>query len=70
VAKPSDAFYVALEEATGKKKSEIIYIDDKKENVDAALKRGWHGIVFNASHKVIPQVKALLGLSSCSVSSQ
>ena len=69
VAKPSDAFYVALEEATGKKGSDIIYIDDKKENIEAALKRGWQGVVFNTSHKVIPQVKALLGLSSCSVSS-
>ncbi len=62
VAKPSKEFYIKLEEATGKKGNEIIYIDDKQENIDEALVRGWSAILYTSPEKVIPQVRSLLGI--------
>lgn len=63
VAKPDERFYIALENATGKKGSDIIYIDDRQENIDGALKRGWDGIMFDSAKKVIPKVRQLLGIA-------
>ena len=62
VAKPDDAFYIKLEEDTGKKKDEIIYLDDKQENIDTAVSRGWSAILYTSPEKVIPQVWSLLGI--------
>lgn len=60
VAKPDERFYTILETETGKSGSQIIYIDDKKENIDTALKRGWSGVLFTSPEKVIAEVEKLL----------
>ena len=60
LAKPNEAFYEALEKETGKSGEDIIYMDDKSENIEPALKRGWQGIVVNSPGKAISQVKQLL----------
>lgn len=43
--KPAAAIYEAVEKTTGKKGSQILYIDDKPENVAAGAARGWHTIL-------------------------
>jgi FMN phosphatase YigB (HAD superfamily) len=42
--KPDEAIYVALEKRTGLSGRQILYIDDRFENVEAATKRGWQVI--------------------------
>jgi len=43
--KPSARLYEIVERASGRKGGEVIYIDDRPENVEAGLKRGWKGIL-------------------------
>lgn len=40
--KPSPKIYEVAEAAAGVPASQILFIDDKQENVDAAIARGWH----------------------------
>lgn len=42
--KPDEAIYGAAEEAAGLKGDRILFLDDKQENVDGALQRGWHAV--------------------------
>lgn len=44
--KPEDAIYKCVEDFTGDKPDEHIFIDDIPDYVHAALNRGWDGIVF------------------------
>ena len=46
--KPSARLYEIVERASGRKGSELIYIDDRPENVEAGLKRGWKVILHEA----------------------
>lgn len=57
--KPDARIYEALETATGLSGSQLLYIDDRVENVEAGAKRGWHAI-----HHVQPArtIEALLKL--------
>jgi HAD superfamily hydrolase (TIGR01509 family) len=43
--KPSARLYEIVERASGRRGAEIIYIDDRPENVNAGLARGWRGIL-------------------------
>ena len=43
--KPSAKLYEIVERATGRHGDEIIYIDDRPENVEAGIARGWRGIL-------------------------
>jgi putative hydrolase of the HAD superfamily len=45
-AKPSAAFYDAIEARTGFSGAQIAFIDDKAGNVDAALACGWRAAVW------------------------
>jgi FMN phosphatase YigB (HAD superfamily) len=40
--KPDETIYGAAENAAGVKGDRILFLDDKQENVDAALQRDWH----------------------------
>lgn len=40
-SKPEPAFYAAVEARSGFRPDEILFIDDKAENVEAAQERGW-----------------------------
>lgn len=42
VMKPSQKIYEAAEVAAGVPPGQILFIDDKHENVNAAIARGWH----------------------------
>jgi HAD superfamily hydrolase (TIGR01509 family) len=43
--KPDVKIYEALEAMTGKRGGEILYLDDRPENVDAGAARGWQVIL-------------------------
>lgn len=45
VMKPDPRIYQLAEERFGLIPGRTVFIDDKRENVEAALGRGWHGIV-------------------------
>jgi HAD superfamily hydrolase (TIGR01509 family) len=43
--KPTAKLYEVVERETGRRGSEIIYLDDRAENVDAGAGRGWQAIL-------------------------
>ena len=43
--KPSAKLYEIVERASGRRGGEIVYIDDRPENVQAGAARGWRGIL-------------------------
>ncbi len=43
--KPSAKLYQIVERMSGRKGGEIVYIDDRPENVEAGVARGWQGIL-------------------------
>jgi HAD superfamily hydrolase (TIGR01509 family) len=43
--KPSAKLYEIVERASGRRGGEIVYIDDRPENVEAGIARGWSGIL-------------------------
>lgn len=42
--KPMPKIYEAVEAMSGKRGAEILYIDDRQENVEAGAARGWHTV--------------------------
>jgi putative hydrolase of the HAD superfamily len=57
--KPSTELYEIVERSSGCRGSEIVYIDDRSENVDAGSARGWNTILHEEPAKTR---KALLKL--------
>ena len=51
VMKPDVRIYEALESLAGKRGPEILYIDDRKENVEAGVARGWQVILQESPEK-------------------
>jgi HAD superfamily hydrolase (TIGR01509 family) len=47
--KPSAKLYQIVERASGRRGGEILYIDDRPENVEAGVARGWHGILHESA---------------------
>jgi glucose-1-phosphatase len=43
--KPEPGMYEVLERLSGKQGSQIVYLDDRPENVQAGIARGWLGLV-------------------------
>lgn len=43
--KPAAKIYEALETMSGKRGAEILYLDDRPENIDAGIARGWQTIL-------------------------
>ena len=43
--KPAAKIYEALEAMTGKRGAEIVYLDDRQENIDAGAARGWQTVL-------------------------
>ncbi len=43
--KPDEKIYKIVEEMTGKSGQEIVYLDDRAENVAGGAARGWHAIM-------------------------
>jgi len=49
--KPAAKIYEALEQMSGKRGAEILYLDDRPENVDAGAARGWQVILHTDPEK-------------------
>lgn len=51
-AKPDKAFYSAIEARTGFAPADIVFIDDREDNVAAALARGWTAHLWGPGSKL------------------
>jgi HAD superfamily hydrolase (TIGR01509 family) len=54
--KPAAKIYEALENLTGKRGADLIYIDDRPENIATGAARGWRTIL----HETPEQTRAAL----------
>lgn len=59
-AKPEPAIYEALEAMTGLEGSALLFFDDREDNVEAALARGWHAAVIDHAGDPPAQMRAVL----------
>jgi HAD superfamily hydrolase (TIGR01509 family) len=61
--KPAAKIYEALEGLAGRRGAEIIYLDDRPENVAGGAARGWHSILHETpeiSREALKELKLLL----------
>ena len=49
--KPQPKIYAAMESMTGKRGADLVYIDDRPENVAAGAARGWRAILHETPGK-------------------
>lgn len=49
--KPDPAIYAALEDGSGLSGDDLIFVDDKPENIEAARQRGWKGHLFQGAQQ-------------------
>ena len=56
--KPDAPIYAALEKITGKRGDEIIYIDDRAENIARGAAFGWRTIFHETPEKTRADMKA------------
>jgi glucose-1-phosphatase len=54
VMKPEAAIYAAVERALGLAGEAIVYVDDRAENVEGGLARGWRALLHETPEKTIP----------------
>jgi FMN phosphatase YigB (HAD superfamily) len=57
--KPDARIYEVLESQTGQKGEAIVYLDDRLENVEAGLARGWRALLHETPEKTIPALRKL-----------
>jgi putative hydrolase of the HAD superfamily len=57
--KPDSKIYAALERMAGRTGGAILYLDDRAENVQAGLDRGWRALVHETPKKTIPALRNL-----------
>lgn len=58
--KPDAAIYQVMEKMCGKSGTEILYIDDRRENVEAGRARGWRVVLHETPEKTKAAVETLL----------
>ncbi len=63
VMKPSAAIYEVVERQTGKKGAEILYLDDRQENVSAGADRGWRALLHENPEKTKKAVEGIMGFA-------
>ncbi len=54
--KPEPKIYEALETLTGRRGADLIYIDDRPENIETGLARGWRAVLHENSEKTRRQL--------------
>jgi FMN phosphatase YigB (HAD superfamily) len=59
VMKPAAKIYEVVEDQTGQKGKAIVYLDDRAENVEAGLARGWQALLHETPEKTIPALRRL-----------
>jgi glucose-1-phosphatase len=57
--KPDPKIYAAVERATGRAGEEIVYLDDRAENVEGGLARGWRALLHETPGKTIPALRQM-----------
>jgi glucose-1-phosphatase len=57
--KPAAKIYETLEALSGKRSAEILYLDDRQENVDAGAARGWQVILQTSPEKTRTLIEEL-----------
>jgi len=57
--KPDAKIYEALEKMADRKGSEVLYLDDRQENVDAGAARGWQIILQESPEKTLAAIRKL-----------
>ncbi len=57
--KPDPAIYAHLEAETGLAGSDLVFFDDRQDNIDAAIARGWHGFVFTSPKQMAADLQSL-----------
>ena len=56
--KPDPKLYEVVEKMTGASGGEILYLDDRAENVETGRQRGWQVILHESPEQTIPQLRA------------
>jgi len=59
--KPEESLYRLVEKMSSRKGDQLFFIDDRAENVEAAIDLGWSGQVHSDPEQTISKVKAWLG---------
>lgn len=54
--KPGAKIYEAIETITGKTGADLLYLDDRTENIDAGAARGWQTILHHDPAITVPEV--------------
>jgi FMN phosphatase YigB (HAD superfamily) len=57
--KPQPKIYEAMEAMTGRRGADLIYLDDRAENVEAGAARGWRAILHESPEKTRQALAAL-----------
>jgi HAD superfamily hydrolase (TIGR01509 family) len=57
--KPDARLYEVVEEQSGSRGAEILYLDDRPENVDAGAQRGWQVILQQSADKTRAKINEL-----------
>jgi len=57
--KPNPKIYATLERMAGRTGEAILYLDDRAENVQAGLDRGWRAFLHETPDKTIPLLRQL-----------
>jgi FMN phosphatase YigB (HAD superfamily) len=58
--KPQPKIYEAMEAMSGQRGRDLIYIDDRPENIAAGLERGWQAILHETPEKTRATITSLL----------
>ena len=56
--KPQPEIYTAMEAMAGRRGADLIYIDDRAENIEAGAARGWRAILHESPEKTRAMLKA------------
>ena len=56
--KPCSKIYEAMEAMTGRRGADMVYMDDRPENIEAGAARGWRAILHESSEKTRATLKA------------
>jgi HAD superfamily hydrolase (TIGR01509 family) len=57
--KPDPKIYAAVERATGHAGEAIVYLDDRAENIEGGLARGWRALLHETPEQTIPALRQM-----------
>lgn len=60
--KPAPGIYDAMEAMAGAKGADLVYIDDRLENIEAGVARGWQALLHADPAVTVPKVSQIFGL--------